>query len=68
MSQVQDSIVAGRIRRNSWKPAWFTSDMIVDYVLSVIEECISSTYREAEISSKSGMWKNTMLEEMKSLY
>ena len=42
--------------------------MIVAYALPVIEEAIPSTFREAEISSESKMWKEAMNEEMKSLY
>ena len=42
--------------------------MIVAYALPVIEEAIPSTYREAEISSESKMWKDAMVEEMSSLY
>ena len=42
--------------------------MIVAYALPVIEEDIPSTYREAEISSESKMWKDAIEEEMKSLY
>jgi len=41
--------------------------MIVAYALPVIEDAISSTYKEAEISSESEMWKRTMLEKMNSL-
>ena len=63
MGQVLDSITTGRIKRNSRKLAWLIFDMIVTYALPVIEESISSTYREVEISSESEMWKNAMLEE-----
>jgi len=42
--------------------------MIVAYTLPVIEEAIMFTYREAEISSESKMWKDTMMEEMSSLH
>ena len=42
--------------------------MIVAYALLVIEEAIMSTYREAEISLESKMWKDTMMEEMNSLH
>jgi len=42
--------------------------MIVAYALPVIEEAISSTYREAEISSESKMCKDAMMEEMSSLH
>ena len=42
--------------------------MIVAYALPVVEEAISSTYREAEISLESKIWKHTMEEEMCSLY
>jgi len=42
--------------------------MIVAYTLPVIEEAISYTYREAEISSESKMRKDIMMEEMDSLH
>ena len=42
--------------------------MVVAYALPVVEEAIPSTYREAEISSESKMWRAAMEEEMKSLY
>ena len=54
--------------KNTRKPSWLTTDMIVAYALSVVEEAISSTYMEAEISSESRMWKDAMVEEMSSLY
>ena len=47
---------------------WLTTNMIVAYALSVVEETIPSTYKEAEISSESMMWKDAMMEEMSSLY
>jgi len=43
MDYVQYTIAAGRTRKNSRKPAWLTSDIIVAYALSVIEESIPST-------------------------
>jgi len=42
--------------------------MIVAYALPVVEEAIPSTYRKAEISSKSKMWKDVIEEEMSSLH
>ena len=42
--------------------------MIVAYTLPVAEEAIPSTYRKAEISSESKMWKDVIMEEMSSLY
>ena len=50
---VQESIAVGRTRRNPRKPGWLTTNMIMAYALPVIEEAISSTYREAKISSES---------------
>jgi len=38
MSDVHESIVVGRTRRNSRKPSWLTTDMIVTYALPVVEE------------------------------
>ena len=67
MDQVQDFVAAGRGRRNPQNPAWFTINLTVAYALLIIEDTISSTYREVEISSKSRMWKEAMLEEMNSL-
>jgi len=55
MGDVQNSIAVGKARRNPCKPCWFTTNMIVVYAFPVIEETITSTYREAEISSESKM-------------
>jgi len=55
MGQVQNSVAAGRGRRNPQKPAWLTINIIVVYALSIIEDVISSTYIEVEISSESEM-------------
>ena len=41
--------------------------MIVACALPVNEDVIPSTYREAEISSESEMWKKAMLKEINSL-
>ena len=68
MGDVPDSTAVRRPRRNTRKPGWLTTDMVVAYALSGIEEAIPSTFREAEISSESKMWKADMEEEMKSLY
>ena len=68
MGDVPDSTAVGRPRRNTRKPGWLTTDMIVAYALPVVEEAIPSTFREAEISSESKMWKEAMNEELKSLY
>jgi len=42
MRDVHESITVGRIRRNSRKPSWLTTDMIMVYALLVIEEAIPS--------------------------
>ena len=42
--------------------------MIVAYALSVVEEAIPSTYRKAEISLESRMWKDVIMEETNSLH
>jgi len=42
MSDVHESIAVGRIRRNSRKPSWLTTNMIVAYALPVIKKAISS--------------------------
>jgi len=68
MSDVHKSVAVRRPRRNSRKPSWLTTDMIVSYALPIVEEAIPSTYREAEISSESKIWKDAMEEEMSSLY
>jgi len=68
MSDVHESDAVRRAKRNPRKPGWLTTDMIVVYALPVIEEAIPTTYREAEISSKSKIWKDVMEEEMSSLY
>ena len=51
MSDVQKFIVVGTTKKNSRKPSWLTTNMIVAYALPVIE-VISFTYMEAEISLK----------------
>ena len=61
MGDVQKSFTVGRTRRNSRKPSWLTTDMIVSYALPVVEEAIPSTYRKAEISSESKTWKDVMM-------
>jgi len=68
MGDVHESIVAGRPRRNSHKPSRLTIDMIVAYAIPVVEEAIPSTYREAEVSPESKMWKDAIKEEMSSLH
>jgi len=42
--------------------------MIMAYALPVIEEAISSTYRETKINLESKMWKDAMIKEMSSLH
>jgi len=44
--------------------------MVVAYVLlvEVVEDSIPSTFREAELNSKSELWRNSMMKEIKSLY
>ena len=68
MSNVQESIAVERIRRNSRKPSWLTTNMILAYALPVVEEVIPSTYREAEISLEYKTWKDVMMEEISSLH
>jgi len=68
MSNVQKSIAVERTQKNSRKANWITTNMIVPYALSVIEDAIRSTYREAEISSEFKEWKDTMMKEMSSLH
>jgi len=55
ISDVQESIAVRRAHRNPRKPSWITTNMIVASALSIVEEVIPSTYREAEISSESKM-------------
>jgi len=68
MGDVPESSTVRRLRINTRKSGWLTTDMVVAYALPVIEEVIPSTYREAEISLESKMWKGIMEEEMNSLY
>ena len=68
MGDVQKSIAVERARRNLHKPSWLTTNMIVAYALSVIEEAITSRHRKAEISSEFKMWKDVMMEEKNSLH
>jgi len=51
-----------KTRKNSCKSSWLTTNMIVAYDLLVIEEVIPSTYMEVEISSKSKMGKDVIME------
>ena len=51
MGNVPDSTAVER-PRNTRRPGWLTTDMIVAYALPVVEEAIPSTFREAEISSE----------------
>ena len=44
-----------RPRRNTRRPGWLTTYMVVAYALPVVEEAIPSTFREARISSESKM-------------
>jgi len=53
MGNVQESIGVGKTRRNSRKPSWLTTNMIMAYALTVIGEAIPITYRVAEINLKS---------------
>jgi len=53
MGDVQEFIAVERAHRNPRKHSWLTTNMIVAYALSIVEEAISSTYSKAEISSKS---------------
>jgi len=55
-------------RRNSRKPSWLTTNMIVAYTLPIVEESIPSTYKKAEISSEFKMWKDAMTEEKSFLH
>jgi len=55
MSDVQKSTAVGRARRNSRKPSWLATNMIVAYALLIVEEAIPSAYRKAEINSESKM-------------
>jgi len=50
IGDVQNSIAVGRTRRNSCKPSWLTTNMIVAYTLLIVEKAITSTYRKAKIS------------------
>ena len=66
MRDVQESIAVRRACRNPRKPSWLTINMIVAYALAIKEEAIPSTYKKAEISLESKMWKDAMMEEMNS--
>ena len=68
MGDVHESVAVGRPRRNPCKPSWLTIDMIMAYALPVVKEAIPSTYKEAEISSESKIWKDAMEKEMSSLH
>ena len=68
MGDAHESIAVGRTRRNSRKPSWLITYMIVAKALPAIEEAIPSTYREAKICLEFKMWKDAMVEEMSSPY
>ena len=68
MDNVQKSIAVRRTQRNSRKPSWLNTNMIVAQALPIVEEAIPSTYRATEISSKFKMWKDAMMEEMSPLH
>ena len=55
MGHVQDSVAAEGGRRNLQKPTWFTTNIIIAYAFSVIEDVIPSAYRKVEIGSESEM-------------
>ena len=63
-----NSLQLEELEKNSRKPSWLTTNMIVAYALSIVEEAIPSTYRKAKISSESKMWKDAVVEEISSLY
>ena len=65
--QVLNSIVAHKPKRNIRKPAHF-SNMVVAYALpvEVMEDSVPSTFREAELSSESELWRKAMVEENES--
>ena len=67
--QVSDLIAAHKPKRNIQKPAHF-SDMVMAYILplEVVEDSVSSTFREEELSSESELWRKAMVEETESLH
>jgi len=67
--QVPDSIATRKPKRNIRKSAHF-SDIIVVYALSVevVEDSVSSTFREVKLSSESELWRKAMVEEIESLH
>ena len=64
----KNSLQLEKPEKNSRKPSWLTTNMIVAYALPVIEEAITSIYTKTEISSELKMWKDVMMEELSSLY
>ena len=67
--QVPNSIVAHMPKGNIRKLAHFL-DMIVAYALSVeiVEDSVPSTFKEAELSSESELWRKAMVKEIESLH
>ena len=61
--QAPDLIAAYKPKRNIRKPACF-SDIFVTYALpvEVMEDNVPSTFREAELSSESELWRKAMVE------
>ena len=66
---VQDFIIAYNPKRNIWKLTRF-SDMVVAYALPVEigEDSFPSSFREAELSSDSELWRKDMVEKIESLH
>jgi len=52
MGDVQELIAVGRSQRNSRKPSWLTTNMIVAYAPPVVEEVIPSIYIGSQNQSR----------------
>ena len=64
--QRQESIATSRPKRDTWKPARYTN--IIAFALSIIDDNIPSTYKEAIRVPKSGEWKKAIDKEINSLH
>ena len=67
--QVQDFIATHKPKRTIRKPARFFDMVVADALpVEIVEDSVPSTFKEAELSFESELWKNAMVEEIESLH
>ena len=64
--QWQESIATSRPKRDIWKPARYAN--MVAFAFPVIDDSISSTYKQAFYVPESGEWKKSMDEKINSFH